>query len=141
MYSLASSQVIVKVRNEYVSVLLDFRVKVNLMQKSVLQELSVLYTVNIRLRLVNINDDEIMLWDICKNVEIQISSDSVLQFILIVESANQLMMLRTLYASATLMITWSYSSDIIDIKIMSLQDSWKVKFQNTHSDLKMKYLL
>ena len=141
LYSLISSWVIVKVENECVSALLDFRAKVNLMQKSVLQKLSILYTVNIRLKLVNINDDEIMLWNICENVEIQISSVSVLQFLLIVESASQFMMLRTLYVSVTLMITQSYFSGIINIKIMSLQDSCKVKFQNTHSDLKMKYLL
>ena len=61
LYSSASSQVIVKVKNEHVSVLLDFRAEVNLMQKSVLQKLGVLYTVNIWLRLVNINEDEIML--------------------------------------------------------------------------------
>ena len=141
LYSSASSQVIVKVRNECVSALLDFRAEVNLMQKSVLQELNILYTVNIRLRLVNINGDEIMLWDICKNVKIQISPVSVLQFLLIIESASQFMVLETLYASATSMITQSYSSDIVDIEIMSSQDSWKVKFQSTHSDSKIKYLL
>ena len=141
LYSSASSWAIVKVRNEYISVLLNSEVKVNLMQKSVLQELSILYTVNIRLKLVNINDDEIMLWSICKNVKIQISSVSVLQFLLIVKSVSQFMMLETLYVSATSMITQSYSSDIINIKIMSLQDSWKVKFQSTHLDIKMKYLL
>ena len=141
LYSLTSSWVIVKVRNEHVSALLDFRVEVNLVQKSVLQELNIFYTVNIRLRLVNINDDEIMLWSICENVEIWISSVSVLQFLLIIKSASQFMMLETLYVSATLMITQSYSSDIVDIEIMSLQDSQKVKFQSTHSDSKMKYLL
>ena len=141
LYSSASSQVIVKVRNECVSALLDFRAEVNLMQKSVLQELNILYTVNIRLRLVNINGDEIMLWDICKNVKIQISPVSVLQSLLIIKSASQLMMLEILYASATSMITQSYSSGVVNIKIMSLQDSWKVKFQSTHSDPKMKYLL
>ena len=88
LYSSASSQVIVEVENEHVSTLLDSGVKVNLMQKSVLQKLDILYTVNIRLRLVNINEDEIMLWDICKNVEIQISSVSVLQFLLIIKSAS-----------------------------------------------------
>ena len=86
-------------------------------------ELSVSYTVNIRLRLVNINNDEIMLQSICENVKIQISSVSVLQFLLIVKSANQFMMLKTLYASVTLMIIWLYSLDIINIEIMSLQDS------------------
>ena len=141
LYSLASPQAIVKVENECVSALLDFRAKVNLVQKSVLQKLNILYTVNIRLRLVNINEDEIMLWDICKNVKIQIDLISVLQFLLIIKSASQLMMLETLYASATSMITQSYSSDIINIKIISLQDSWKVKFQSTHLSPKMKYLL
>ena len=120
LYFLTSSQAIVEVKNEHVLVLLDSEVKVNLMQKSVLQELSILYTVNIRLRLVNINDDEIMLQSICKNVKIQTDSVSVLQFLLIVESVSQLIMLKTLYVSATSMITWSYSSDIINIKIMSL---------------------
>ena len=141
LYSLTSPWVIVKVENKHVLTLLDSEAEVNLMQKSVLQELSILYTVNIRLRLVNINDDEIMLWDICENVKIQISPVSVLQFLLIVESASQLMMLETLYVSATSMIIQSYSSDIVDIKIMSSQDSQKVKFQSTHSGPKMKYLL
>ena len=105
LYSSVSPQAIVKVRNEQVSVLLDSEVKVNLMLKSVLQKLNMSYTVNIRLRLVNINDDEIMLHDICKNVKVQISSVSVMQFLLIVKSASQFMMLRTLYASVILMIT------------------------------------
>ena len=61
LYSSASSQVIVEVKNECISALLDSEAEVNLMQKSVLQKLNILYTVNIRLRLVNINGDEIML--------------------------------------------------------------------------------
>ncbi len=140
LYSSASPRAVVKVGSEKVSVLLDSEVEVNLVQKDCLWRLDISYTIDCRLWLVDINGNETVLRGICENMEIKIGPVSVMQFLLIVESASQLMVLSMPYVSATSMISQSYPSGVINIKIKSLNDDRRVRFQGVHHELKMKYL-
>ncbi len=88
-----------------VSALLDSGAKVNLVQKDCLWWLDISYTIDCRLRLIDINGDETVLRGICENMKIKIGPVSVMQFLLIVKSASQPMVLSMPYASATFMIS------------------------------------
>jgi len=85
--------------------LIDISAEVNLVEEHILQKLNVFYTVDDCLQLIDINDQKTVLYDICENVEIQIDSIKVLQFLLIVEKVSQLMILDMSYQAATSMMT------------------------------------
>jgi len=85
--------------------LIDINAKVNLIKEHILQKLNVSYTVNGCLQLIDINDQKTVLHDIYENVEIQIDSIKVLQFLLIVEKVSQLMILDMSYQEATSIMT------------------------------------
>jgi len=105
LYLFVSLRTIVKVEEGQVSALIDISAEVNLVKECILQKLNVFYTVNDHLQLININDQKTVLCDICENIEIQIDSIEVLQFLLIVEKASQLMILDMSYQAATSMMT------------------------------------
>ena len=98
----------------------------NLIQEMILQSMKILYTVNIRLCLMNINDNEIVLQDIYKNVKVKISSVSVLQSLLIIENFSQSLVLEMSYIIVISMITKLHLFDIVDIKITSSDDERKI---------------
>ncbi len=97
LYLFISSRTIVKVEEGQVSALIDISTKVNLVKECILQKLNVSYTVNGCLWLIDINNQKTVLCDICENVEIQIDSIEVLQFLLIIEKVSQLMILDMSY--------------------------------------------
>ena len=105
------------------------------------QRLNVFYTVDGCLQLIDINDMKTVLYDICENVEIQINLIEVLQSLLIVEKVSQLMILDMSYQASTSMMTQSDSFSIVNMKISSLHNSKKVKFQAVRRGLKIKFLL
>jgi len=72
---------------------------------------------------MNINDEKTILCDIIKNVSIQIDSVYMIQSLLIVKKASQLMILSMLYVSATFIIIRAYSNDKINIEITSSQNN------------------
>jgi len=121
--------------------LIDIDAKVNLIKEHILQKLNVSYTVNGCLQLIDINDQKTVLHDICENVEIQIDSIKVLQFLLIVEKVSQLMILDMSYQEATSIMTWSDLFSIVNIEISSLYNDRKVKFQAVRRGSKIKFLL
>ena len=61
LYFLVSSCAVINIEDEQVKALFNFRTEMNLIQKTVLQSMKILYIVNIRLYLMNINDDETVL--------------------------------------------------------------------------------
>jgi len=97
LYSFISLKTIVKVEEGQVSALIDTDAEVNLIKECILQKLNVLYTVDGCLQLIDINDQKTVLHNICENVKIQIDSIEVLQSLLIVEKASQLMILDMSY--------------------------------------------
>jgi len=131
----------VKVEEGQISALINTDAKVNLVKEHILQKLNVFYTVDGCLQLIDINDQKTVLHDICKNIEIWIVLIKVLQFLLIVEKASQLMVLDMSYQASTSMMTQSDSSDIVNIEISSLHNDRKVKFQTVRRGLKIKLLL
>jgi len=68
--------------------LIDIDAEVNLVKECILQKLNVFYTVDGCLQLIDINGQKTVLHDICENVEIQINSIKVSQFLLIVEKVS-----------------------------------------------------
>ena len=88
LYSFISLKAIVKIEEGQVSALIDNNTKVNLVEEHILQKLNVFYTVDGCLWLIDINDQKTVLCDICENIEIQIDSIKVLQFLLIVEKVS-----------------------------------------------------
>jgi len=70
LYSFISLRTIVKVEEGQVSALIDISAEVNLVKECILQKLNVFYTVDGCLQLIDINDQKMVLHDICKNVEI-----------------------------------------------------------------------
>jgi len=141
LYLSVSLKAIVKVEEGQVSALIDTDTEVNLVEECILQKLNVSYTVDGCLQLIDINGQKTVLHDICENVEIQIDSIEVLQFLLIVEKVSQLMILDMSYQEATSMMTQSDSFDIVNIKISSLHNDKKVKFQAVRRGSKTKFLL
>jgi len=121
--------------------LINTDAEVNLVKECILQKLNVFYTVDGCLQLIDINDQKTVLCDICKNVKIQIGLIEVLQFLLIVEKVSQLMILDMSYQVATSMMTQSDLFDIVNIKISSLHNDRKVKFQAVRRGSKIKFLL
>ncbi len=115
--------------------------EVNLVKEHILQKLNVFYTVDGCLQLIDINDQKTVLCDICENVKIQSDSIEVLQFLLIIEKASQLIILDMLYQAATSIMTWSDLFSIVNIEISSLHNSRKVKFQVVRRGSKIKFLL
>ena len=81
---------------------------------------------NIRLHLININDNETVLQNIYKNIKVEINSVSVLQSLLIIKNFSQLLVLRMFYIIVILMIIKSHFSDIVNIKIISSDDRKKI---------------
>ena len=75
---------------------------------------------------MNINEEKTVLCSIVKNVSIQIDSMCVVQSLLIIKKASQLMILDMLYASTTFMIIRVYSNDMVNIEIMSLKNNKKI---------------
>ncbi len=140
LYSSASPRAVVEVGSGKVSVLLNSEVEMNLVQEDCLRRLNISYTIDCHLRLVDINGNETVLRGICENMKIKIGPVSVMQSLLIVESASQPMVLSMPYASAMFMISQSYPSDIINIEIKSPNDDRCVQFQGVCYGLKMKYL-
>jgi len=141
LYLSVSLKAIVKVEEGQVSALIDINAKVNLVEECILQKLNVFYTVDDCLQLVDINGQKTVLHDICENVEIQIDSIEVLQFLLIVEKVSQLIILDMSYQAATSMMTQSDSFNIVNIEISSLHNDRKVKFQAVRRGSKIKFLL
>ena len=86
----------------------------------------ILYIVNMRLCLMNINDDETVLQNIYKNIKVRISSISVLQSLLIVKNFSQLLILEMSYIIVTSMITKSHFFSIVDIEIINSDDKRKI---------------
>ncbi len=105
LYLSVSWKAIVKVEKGQVSALIDTDAEVNLVKEHILQKLNVFYTVDGCLQLIDINDQKTVLCDICENIKIQIDLIEVLQFLLIVEKASQLMILDMSYQTATSMMT------------------------------------
>ncbi len=97
LYSFISLRAIVEVEEGQVSALIDTDAEVNLVKECILEKLNVSYTVDGCLQLIDINDQKMMLYDICENVKIQIDSIEVLQSLLIIEKASQLMILDMSY--------------------------------------------
>jgi len=60
----------VNVDEKQISVLLDLKMKVNLVEKKVLKKLNILYSIDCQLKLVNINDEETILYNIVENVSV-----------------------------------------------------------------------
>ena len=77
--------------------MIDTDTKVNLVEECILQKLNVSYTVDGHLQLIDINNQKTVLCDICENIKIQIDLIEVLQFLLIIEKASQLMILDMSY--------------------------------------------
>ena len=100
LYFLISSQAIVKVENEWVSALLDFRAEVNLMLKSVLQKLKMSYTVNIKLRLVNINNDK----------------QCCVTFVRMLKFESVLLVLCSSYSSSRVQVSSWYSEHLMQVQ-------------------------
>ena len=75
---------------------------------------------------MNINDDETVLQNIYKNIEVEISSVSVLQSLLIIENFSQSLVLEMSYVIVTSMITKSHFFSIVDIEITSSDDRRKI---------------
>jgi len=121
--------------------LINTDAEVNLVKEHILQKLNVFYTVDGCLQLIDINDQKTVLCDICENVKIQSDSIEVLQFLLIIEKASQLIILDMLYQAATSIMTWSDLFSIVNIEISSLHNSRKVKFQVVRRGSKIKFLL
>jgi len=119
LYLLVSSRAAVNIDEKQISALLDLKMKVNLVEKKVLKRLNIFYFIDCWLRLVNINDEKTILCDIIKNVSVWISSVCMIQSFLIIEKANQSMILDMLYASATFMIIRAYLNDEINVEITS----------------------
>ena len=94
-----------KVEEGQISALINTDAKVNLVKEHILQKLNVFYTVDGCLQLIDINDQKTVLCDICENVKIQSDSIEVLQFLLIIEKASQLIILDMLYQAATSIMT------------------------------------
>jgi len=87
----------VKVEEGQVSALINISAEVNLVKECILQKLNVSYTVDGHLQLIDINNQKTVLCDICENIKIQIDLIEVLQFLLIIEKASQLMILDMSY--------------------------------------------
>jgi len=130
----------VNVNKRQISVLLDLKMKVNLVKKKILKKLNIFYSINCQLRLVNINNKKTILCNIIKSVSIQINSVCMIQSLFIVKKASQSMILNMSYVSATFIIIRAYFNNKINIEITSLQDDRWVQFQNFRQSLKMKYL-
>ena len=81
---------------------------------------------NMKLYLMNINDDKTVLQNICKNIKVRISSVLVLQSLLIIENFSQSLILEMFYVIVILMITKSHFFSIINIKITSSNDKRKI---------------
>jgi len=94
----------VKVEEDQVSALIDINIEVNLVKECILQKLNVSYTVDGCLQLIDINGQKTVLHNICENVEIQIDSIEVLQFLLIIEKVSQLIILDMSYQASTSMM-------------------------------------
>jgi len=131
----------VKVEEGQVSALIDISAEVNLVKECILQKLNVFYTVDSCLQLIDINDQKTVLCDIYENIKIQIDLIEVLQFLLIIEKASQLMILNMSYQAVTSMMSQSDLFSIVNIEISSSHDDRKVKFQTVRKGSKIKFLL
>lgn len=126
--SSVSLRAAVNVDKKQVSALIDSEVKVNLVEKEVLKKLNISYSIDCHLKLIDINSEETILHSIVENVSIWIDSVCVIQSLLIVEKASQLMILDMSYVSVTFMIIRVYSNDKVDVKIMSSQSDRHIQF-------------
>ena len=88
--------------------------------------MKILYTVDIKLCLMNINNNEIILQNIYKNIKVKIDSVSVLQSLLIIENFNQSLILEMFYIIVTSIITKSHFSDIVNIEITNSKNKRKI---------------
>ena len=126
LYFLISSHTVIDIKDEWVKALFNFETEMNLIQKIILQSMKILYIMNMRLCLMNINNNETVLWDIYKNIKVKINSVSVLQSLLIIKNFSQLLVLEMIYVIVILIITKSHLFNIINIEITSLNDKRKI---------------
>jgi len=125
LYLLVSLRAAMNIDEKQISALLDLKMKVNLVEKKILKRLSIFYSIDCWLKLVNINDEKTILCSIIKNVSVWINLICVIQSLLIVKKASQSMILNMSYVSATFMIIRTYSNDEINVEITSSQsDRW-----------------
>jgi len=111
----------VNINESQISALLNLKMKINLVEKKFLKRLNIFYFIDCQLRLVNINNEKTILYNIIKNVSVQICSVCVIQSLLIIEKVNQSMIFDMLYTSATFIIIKAYSNDKINVEITSSQ--------------------
>jgi len=70
LYLLVSLKAVMNIDERQISALLDLKMKVNLVEKKILKRLNISYSIDCQLRLVNINNEEIILCNIVKNVSV-----------------------------------------------------------------------
>ena len=123
LYLSVSLRAVMNINEKQISALLNLKMKVNLVEKKILKRLNISYFIDCQLRLININDEEIILHNIVKNASVWISSVCVIQFFFIMKKASQSMILNMSYTSATFIIIKTYSNNEINVKITSLQNN------------------
>ena len=142
LYSSASPRAMVQVNGQSVSVLLDTGAEVNLIEESLVQRLGVAYTVDQRMKLVDVNGNETVLRGICENIEISIGPVSVVQSLLVVERASQPMILGMPYTSATSVRMQFHPSGKVEIEATCPETEVTVRFEGARAGKhpKKKYL-
>jgi hypothetical protein len=129
LYLSVSSRAAVNVNEKQISVLLNLKVKVNLVEKRFLKAQHILFywlLTQTNKHQQWKNNSVQHCWEcICLNNLI-----CVIQSLLIIKKASQSMILNMSYVSATFMIIRAYSNSKINVEITSSQDDRWIWFQN-----------
>ena len=131
-YSVANSKTNIKLRGQEMVVFFDSGAEVNLIDERHAQALGIPYTVDNRLRLVDVNGHTTAMLGICESEGVSIGPVRIEQSLLVVRHASQPLILGTPYLSAARMNSQSHSDGSCTMTIYG-PDGRTVRFQGSQA--------